>query len=105
MKMFVLKSFCLLSLMFVVTLAGIRVAHNGMNELKGVNDAPLGTDFTLKVPASQTSNRSDDASHNIAAKRQQLEKMNTFNLFSFMGNELSDGISNVSKKMIHLIVN
>lgn len=100
MRMFMLKSFCIVALMFISVLAGMQMAHEGIHEIKGNNDSNL----TIKAPNVNTSLLGNDSSsHDIIAKQQKLEKMNAFNLFSSMGKKLSDGISNSSEKIIRSI--
>lgn len=103
MKMFLFKSFCLLAMMFISVLSGIQIADDGIHHLNGssghVNqNLPI---YQNKQSLSET----DPLSHDIQAKQQRLEKMNAFNIFSFMGKKMSDGISNTSAKIINSIAN
>lgn len=103
MKMFLFKSFCLLSVMFISVLSGIQFADNGIHQMNGGMDH-AGLKVSLyqnKQPLSAT----DPFSHDIQAKQQKLEKMNAFNLFSFMGKKMSEGISNASAKILKSIAN
>jgi hypothetical protein len=104
MKMFIFKSFCLLTVMFLFTLAGMQLANNGMNDLKGISHSKLQSNISLKMQDLNTSIENNHFSHNIAAKQQKLEKMNSFNFFSYMGKELSDGISHTSRNLIKIVV-
>jgi hypothetical protein len=68
----------------------MKIAQNGIEDMKGAHTSIVDN---------------EGLSHNLTAKRQKLEHINTFNLFSFMGTELSDGITAISRQMIHLVVN
>ncbi len=99
--MFMLKSFCIVALMFISVLVGIQMAHEGIHDIKENNESNL----TIKAPNLNPSLlENDSSSHDIIAKQQKLEKMNAFNLFSSMGKKLSDGISNSSERIIRSIV-
>jgi hypothetical protein len=101
--MFIFKSFCLLTIMFLFTFVGMKLAYNGMNGMKGISHSKLQSNISLKMQDLNTSIENDHFSHNIAAKQQKLEKMNSFNFFSYMGKELSDGISHTSRNIIRII--
>ena len=104
MKMFILKSFCLLTFLFLSTLAGIKVANHGMNEMKGHHQSLLESNLSLSIQDLDTSIKKDHSGHDLIAKRQKLESMNSFNLFSFFAGEISDGISQASRHLIKLVV-
>lgn len=91
MKMFLLKSFCLLALMFISVLAGIQIADEGIHHMKGKSYSDLSIE------------ENDPSSHDLQVKQQRLNQMNEFNLFSFMGKKMSEGISNASAKIIKSI--
>jgi hypothetical protein len=101
--MFIFKSFCLLTIMFLFTLAGMQLANNGMNNLKGINHSKRQSNISLKMQDLNTSIENGHFSHNIASKQHKLEKMNSFNFFSYMGQELSDGISHASRNLIRIV--
>ncbi|MGG5254992.1 DUF3679 domain-containing protein [Neobacillus sp. SM06] len=101
MKMFMLKSFAIASIMFISVLAGIQIANNGLNKLKG---QPVQTTMTNPPIKSNNANRSTDlTSHNLEAKKQKLEEINGQNLFSEMGKKVADGVANTSKSLINSI--
>lgn len=102
MKMFILKSFCLLTLMFLFTLVGMSAANNGMNSMKGISHSERQSD-SVQIQDLNHSINNDHLSHNIAAKQQKLEKMNSFNFFSYMGKELSEGISQSLGNLIKIV--
>jgi hypothetical protein len=101
--MFIFKSICLLTIMFLFTLAGMKLAYTGMNSMKGLSHSKVQSNISSKMQDLNTSFENDYSSHNIAAKQQKLEKMNSFNFFSYMGKELSDGISHASRNLIKIV--
>lgn len=101
--MFIFKSFCLLTIMLLFTLAGMQLANNGMNDLKGIKHSKIQSNISLKMQDLDTSIDINHLSHNIAAKQQKLEKMNSFNFFSYMGKELSEGISQSLGNLIKIV--
>lgn len=104
MKMFILKSFCLLTFLFLSTLAGIKVANHDMNEMKGHHQSLLESNLSLSIRDLDMSIGIDHSGHDLMAKRQKLERINSFNLFSFFAGEISDGISHASRNLIRLVV-
>jgi hypothetical protein len=90
--------------MFLLSIAGMKVADNGMNEMKGNNHSTLPTNISFQNKDWQNLIGDDHLSHNIKAKEQKLEKINSFNLFSWMGKELAEGITSVSRNMIKLVI-
>jgi hypothetical protein len=104
MKMFILKSFCLVTFLFLSTLAGIKVANHGMNEMKGHHQSIFQSTISLSIQDLNTSIGDDRSGHDLRAKRQKLERMNSFNLFSFFAGEISDGISQTSRNLIKLVI-
>ncbi len=100
MKMFMLKSFCIAALMFISVLAGMQMAGNGIHKMKGYNDQNANVSINEK---DTTILGQDISSHDLTGKKQKLEEINSFNVFSLMGKKLSDGISNASEKIIQSI--
>lgn len=102
MKIFMLKSFCIAALMFISVLAGMQMAGNGIHKMKGYNDS--GFENAVAINEKNTTILGHDiSSHDLAGKKQRLEEISSFNVFSMMGKKLSDGISNASEKLIETI--
>jgi hypothetical protein len=108
MKLFMLKSIIVVAIMFISVLAGIQLANDGINKIKGNSDP----NFKSAVSLTGESNKlgatilgSDLSSHDLKAKKDKLEKMNAYNLFSTVGKKMSDGISNTSEKILNSIAN
>ncbi|MDP4083451.1 MAG: DUF3679 domain-containing protein [Bacillota bacterium] len=100
MRIFIFKSFLLISLVFISVLAGIQMANNGIHHIKGYSLTEKGSQLNdISISAN------DSFSHDLQAKKEKLEKINSFNLFSSVGKKVSDGISNASVKIINSMVN
>jgi hypothetical protein len=108
MKLFMLKSIIVVAIMFICVLAGIQLANDGIHKMKGYSDP----DFKSALTLTEKNNKmeatilgSDLSSHDLKAKKDKLEKMNAYNLFSAVGKKMSDGISNTSEKILNSIAN
>jgi hypothetical protein len=101
MKRFMLTGLCLLALMYFSVSAGMKMADNGIDGMRGNIGEKWQTATVSEASARNVP--SGDSSHNLIAKQQILEKMNAFNLFSYMGKKLSDGITAISNTMIHAV--
>jgi hypothetical protein len=106
MKMFMLKSFLLAALMFIAVLTGMELANNGIHKMKGYHDPNFQNTISINEDDREfnaTAMGTDTSSHDIEAKKKQLEEINGFNFFSSMGKKLSGGLSSASEKLIQLI--
>ncbi|XJZ26284.1 DUF3679 domain-containing protein [Bacillota bacterium Lsc_1132] len=101
--MFMMKSLAVAALMFISVLAGIQIANDGLNKMKGqpsqnaLSNTPISNNAGIGA--------ADIPSHDLQAKKQQLEAMNGLNLFSEMGKKLADGVANTSKSIVNSIAN
>lgn len=104
-----LKSLLLASIMFICVLFGMQQANDGIHLMKGYDDPNTGSAFTLtegkqgKIQASFLGR--DVTSHDLAKKKQELEKMNSYNFFSATGKKIAQGITTVTEKTIEMISN
>lgn len=106
MKMFMVKSFIIASLMFISVLTGMQMANSGIHKMKGYHDPNLQTPVSMKETNNDINAAflgHDFSSHDLEVKRKKLEEMNTFNFFSSMGKKMSDGLTNGSEKLIRMI--
>jgi hypothetical protein len=107
MKLFMLKSFLLASIMFICVLFGMQQANDGIHRMKGYDDSDFGSAFSLgedkqgKMEGTFLGN--DVSSHDIKKKKQEIEEMNSFNFFSSAGKNITNGISEATEKTIHYI--
>lgn len=106
MKMFMLKSFCIASLMFISVLAGMEMANDGIHKMKGYDDPNFQNAIALNDNGEQvkaTFLGNDISSHDIEEKKKKLEEISAFNFFSSMGKKISEGVSSASENLIKLI--
>jgi hypothetical protein len=106
MKMFMLKFFCIVALMFISVLAGMQLANDGIHKMKGYDDPNFQNAVALNdkgehVKATFLGN--EISSHDIDEKKKRLEEISAFNIFSSMGKKVSEGVSNASEQLIHLL--
>ncbi|MCM3114890.1 YqxA family protein [Neobacillus sp. MER 74] len=106
MKMFMLKSLCLAALMLISVLVGMQLANDGIHKMKGYDDP----NFQNAVRLNGADNNfqatflgNEISSHDLEAKQKKLEQISAYNFFSSMGKKMSEGISGVSEKLVHLI--
>lgn len=108
MKWFMLKSMVLASLMFFSVLFGMQLANDGIHRMKGYDDPNLGNAFTLKENDQGKIQGSilgtDVTSHDLEKKKEKLEKMKAYNIFSSTGRKLADGVSAATKESIDFIM-
>jgi hypothetical protein len=106
MKMFMLKFFCIIAIMFISVLAGMQLANDGIHKMKGYDDPNFQNAVGINdngehVKATFLGN--EISSHDIDEKKKKLEEISAFNLFSSMGKKISQGVSTASEKLISLI--
>jgi hypothetical protein len=103
MKLFLLKSVCLLSVLYCFVEAGFHTADLGISNIKG--DAYMTGQNRLFRHEGDTQPSIDgrSISHDLSAKQKMLEEMNNFNVFTFMGKQLTLSISKTAEKIISLI--
>jgi hypothetical protein len=109
MKLFLLKSILLASVMFICVLFGMQQANEGIHQMKGYSDQDFGSAFTVKENKEgnieATFLGEDVSSHDLEKKKQELREMNSYNFFSSVGKSIADGVSQAVEKMIRAIAN
>lgn len=106
MKMFMLKSFCIASLMFISVIAGMQMANDGIHKMKGYDDPNFQNAIALNEKGEQvkaTFLGNDISSHDLEEKKKKLEEISAFNFFSSIGKKISNGVSTASEQIIELI--
>lgn len=103
MKLFLFKSFCLVSLMFLFASAGIYKANEGINKLTGKQDLQFRDSLIFQQQDNIRQPEMDHSGHDLSAKQQKLEKMNALNFFSSTGEIFSEAITKAANKVIHSI--
>lgn len=109
MKMFMLKAFLLVCLMFICVLTGMQLANKGIHDMKGYEDPSFESAVSVKenndgdIETAILGN--NVSSHDLQQKKEQLEKMETFNFFSSIGKTIADGLESAVDKSLELITN
>lgn len=104
MKMFMFKTFCLASLLFIAVLTGMQMANNGIQKMKGSDDPSLNSTVTLNDANKNFQSAAlgeEISSHDIQAKKKKLENLSSVNFFSSMGRMMSNSLTNASAKIIN----
>jgi hypothetical protein len=109
MKMFLFKGVILASLMFLSVLFGMQQANIGIQKMKGYEDPKFKSALTLQETGDGELQASvlgvDVSSHDLEKKKQKLEEMKAYNLFSDLGKGISNGISSGLNQIIEKISN
>ncbi|MFD1736630.1 YqxA family protein [Bacillus salitolerans] len=104
---FMLKSFLLISVLFILVLFGMQHANDGIRNMKGYNDPNFEGAFQITeaesgdLEAAVLGERV--TSHDIQEKHQKLQEMEAFNIFSKIGAKFSEGIAFFFQKILEFI--
>ena len=107
MKIFMLKALMIATVMFISVLFGMQQANDGINEMKGYEDAQFQGAFSFQdngdgeLEASILGN--DVSSHDLEKKKAELEEMKAYNFFSSIGKALAGFITNLTEIIIQFI--
>ena len=107
MKLFMLKATMIAAVMFISVLFGMQQASNGINKMKGYENAQFEGAFSLqdneegKLEVSILGN--DVSSHDLEKKKAEIEEIRTYNFFSSLGKKVADMVSFTTEKIIDLI--
>jgi hypothetical protein len=107
MKLFMLKTFLIVSIMFLCVLFGMQQAYEGIHKMKGYDDPGFNSAFTVKaeengeIEASFLGNHI--TSHDLEKKKEQLEEMKAFNFFSSLGKQIAEWITGAVNSLIKFI--
>lgn len=108
MKLFIVKSVVIVSLMFLSVLFGMQQANIGIQKMKGYEDPKFKSALSIQTTEEGNLKASvlgvDVSSHDLESKKQKLEEMNAYNLFSDLGKKVSSGISNGVKNLIESVL-
>lgn len=109
MKMFIFKSIILASLMFLSVLFGMQQANIGIQKMKGYDDPKFKSALTVQETDGGELQASllgvDVTSHDLEKKKQKLEEIKAYNLFSDIGKTISTGISKGLNQIIESLSN
>ncbi len=107
MKKFFLKSFIILSLMFLAVLYGMQLANEGIHQMKGYEDERFADVLTVTHTEDGEQELSvfgtAVGSHDLEAKKKKLEEMKAFNFFAELGKKTAGIIKSASEKLIQKI--
>ncbi|WP_442595044.1 YqxA family protein [Neobacillus sp. D3-1R] len=107
MKLFMVKSLLIVSLMFLSVLFGMQQANIAIQKMKGYEDPKFKRALSIQETKEgnlQASVLGVDVSHDLESKKQKLEQINAYNLFSDLGKKVSSGVSNGVKNLIESVL-
>lgn len=104
---FALRCTFILLVLFLGVLIGMQTANDGIKKMKGYDDPTLSSAFEV----NQSKQGELEAailgekvtSHDIEKKKEKLEEIKAFNLFSTVGKQLGQAISNLFTSLINLL--
>ncbi|WP_240794252.1 DUF3679 domain-containing protein [Bacillus sp. BHET2] len=107
MTKFFFKCTFLLSALFIGVLIGMQYANQGIVEMKGHEEQH----FTPPVGVTQNEDGNVEASilgnqvesKTLIEKKEKLEEMKAFNVFSSIGKVLADTIESITNKLVDFI--
>ncbi|MBY6035424.1 YqxA family protein [Fictibacillus nanhaiensis] len=102
MTKFMLKCLGLIALLLFGILFGIQKANFEMNELKGSNHTSIVESLNQNVTEKEDG-ESQLSSHDLKAKQDTLKKIDSFNVFSALGQNLTSWISSAFSVMISVL--
>ncbi|MFT8322400.1 MAG: DUF3679 domain-containing protein [Bacillus sp. (in: firmicutes)] len=105
MKIFTMRAIFIALLMFICVLFGMQQAHSGIQNMKGYEDKNFSSAISIEkkdgnVEASMLGQ--DVSSHDLQKKKEKLEEINAFNLFSGIGKGVADSMSSLAQKGVDL---
>ena len=107
MRGFILKCLLLVCVLFVGVVIGMNKANQGMKEMKGYDD----TSFQSPVLLQQTEDGKVEASvlgreivsHDFEKKKEKLEEIKTFNIFSEAGKALAKTVTAITQALFDVV--
>lgn len=103
MLRFLLKTFILVTVLFIGIIIGFQEASSGLQRMKGYDDPNLKDAFTIELSkdgeTTTTILGETVSSHNLEDKEQKLEEINSFNFFTNIAKTMSSFINNLASKL------
>ncbi|MBS4173595.1 YqxA family protein [Bacillus sp. FJAT-49736] len=106
MTRFLIKCSLILALLFIGVLIGMEKANEGMVKMKGYKDSSLQAPFNINEDIDGKKEASvlgkNVTSHNLDKKKEHLENIKTYNLFSSLGKAITSFITSLTENIINL---
>lgn len=106
MVKFFMKCFLLTTVLLFGILLGMQQANKGMKEMQGYNDPSIEAVIQVKEKENgenETAVLGETVmNQSLEEKMKDLEKIESFNLFSTAGKKLSEGVSFIFENIIQL---
>ncbi|WP_416729019.1 DUF3679 domain-containing protein [Fictibacillus sp. JL2B1089] len=103
MTKFMLKCFGLVTILLFGVLFGIQKAQVEMDDLKGSSQESVESSTSSGIKQEETEkNPASITSHDIKSKQEKLSEIDSFNVFSALGQRLTSWISSAFGVMISI---
>lgn len=92
--------------MFVAVLFGMELAQNGIQKMRGIEDDKFKNALEIEETDGELAVSllgEEVNSHDFKQKKEKLEEIKAFNVFSHLGKKLAEGVRLVIEKFIHFI--
>ncbi len=103
MGRFIVKVLLVLSIFFIGILIGIQEANNGMKKMRGYDDPGLMSAFSIEEKGAgeyETTVLGQTNTNNLEEKKQKLEQIKTFNLFTDIAKKISRFFTDLFAKIV-----
>jgi hypothetical protein len=107
MVRFTLKCTFVLLVLFLGVLIGMQTANDGIKKMKGYDDPALASAFEVnqsdqgEMEASVLGEKV--TSHDLEQKKERLEEMKAYNVFSTIGKKLGEALTSFVNSIIDLL--
>jgi disulfide bond formation protein DsbB len=100
MAKFMFKCFGIILLLLFGVLFGIQKAHIEMNEMKGTSGPGIVESLSRSLAVEE---HAKPSSHDLKAKQETLNRIDSFNAFSALGQKVTDWISVAFTAIVYVL--
>ncbi|MGP7819029.1 YqxA family protein [Niallia sp. 01092] len=104
--MFTFRAIGIAIIMFLCVLFGMQQAYSGIRDMKGYEDKNFSSALSIEKKDDQLEASvlgQDVTSHDLQKKKEKLEELHAFNLFSNIGKGVADSMSSLAQKGVDLV--
>lgn len=104
---FLFKCTFILIIFFVGVILGMQKANTGLLNMRGFDDPKLYNAVSFENDNGEVNAEilgNEVNSHDLQKKKEKLQEMKAFNMFSSLGKKATEGVTSLFNKVIDLIV-